>query len=155
MSSYFILGLGLFLIFLEFFLPGGIIGAFGGILLFISVIVFANEAHSLLSISLYVLSIFILLALLVKLAIVRIKATKKTQSIYSDDSQDGFFASEYDKTSIGKVGVVLTDLKPGGYILLDLKKEQAISVEGYIPKGCSVTVIGGQEESLLVKLYKG
>jgi len=45
----------------------------------------------------------------------------------------------------------LTDLKPGGYILVEGKQHQALSNTGYIVKGKEVKIIGGQEESLIVK----
>jgi membrane-bound ClpP family serine protease len=70
------------------------------------------------------------------------------------DASAGYVASQFDKSAIGKEAIVLSDLKPGGYILIDGQKLQAISNEGYIPQGCHVEVIGGQEESLMVKLKK-
>lgn len=79
------------------------------------------------------------------------KVAKWSKLVLVGNEQEGFQASEYDKTAIGKTGVVLADLKPGGYILVDDKKHQAISLSGYIAKGEEVSVIGGQEESLIVK----
>lgn len=152
MTSYFFLAVGLLLIFLEFFLPGAMIGIIGGVLLFTSIVFFIAEGHSALASLAYIVVIVLLVALLIKFAIDRIKATKSKQSIYSDDAQVGFVASHFDTAAIGKTGVVLSDLKPGGYILIDDKKQQALSVEGYISKGREVIVISGQEESLIVKL---
>lgn len=65
--------------------------------------------------------------------------------------QTGYQASEYDTSAIGKKGVVLADLKPGGYILVEGKQHPAISISGYIPKGEEVEIVGGQEQSLMVK----
>ncbi len=41
---------------------------------------------------------------------------------------------------IGREVVCLTDLRPGGYVELDGKEEEAHSLEGYIPKGDRVQV---------------
>lgn len=152
MTSYFFLAVGLLLVFLEFFLPGALIGTLGGVLIFTSIIFFVAEGHSALASLAYIVAIVLLVAVSIKFAIARIKATKSTQSIYSDDAQVGYVASHFDATAIGKTGSVLSDLKPGGYILIDDKKHQALSVEGYIARGREILVIGGQEESLIVKL---
>lgn len=152
MNSYFFLTVGLLLVFLEFFLPGALIGTLGGVMIFASIIIFIAEGHSALASLAYIAASSLLVGLLIKFAIARIKATKSKQSIYSDDAQVGYVASHFDASAIGKEGIVLSDLKPGGYILIDNKKHQALSVEGYIAKGQEVTVISGQEESLIVKL---
>lgn len=151
MSILALLLLGLLLIFLEFFLPGAVMGIAGGILVILSIIVFAMDTESVLWTVLYVIGVSIFLSFLIKFAIWRIRTTKPAYSIYSDDSQDGFKASNFNASMIGKTGVVSTDLKPGGHIVVDGQRVQAISQSGYISKGCEVLVIGGQEESLIVK----
>ncbi len=129
-------------------------GITGGLMVFASVILFAMQSQSPWAIAAFVVGIGVGLVLLVKFAIWRIRTAKPSRSIYSDDSQNGFQASHFDASAIGKTGKVLTDLKPGGYILVDGKEQQALSQSGYITKGNSVDIIGGQEESLIVKLSK-
>jgi membrane-bound serine protease (ClpP class) len=98
----------------------------------------------------YILAVVALFILLIRFALWRIKQTRTKQSLYSDASQNGYVASTFDSSLIGKKGVVLTDLKPGGHILVEGKKVQALSEEGYLAKGTEVLVVGGQEESVLV-----
>ncbi len=45
-------------------------------------------------------------------------------------------------------------MKPGGQVVIEEKKHSAISLSGYITKGNKVKVVGGEGESLTVKLYK-
>ncbi|QLH37527.1 MAG: hypothetical protein HWD61_05345 [Parachlamydiaceae bacterium] len=45
----------------------------------------------------------------------------------------------------------MTDLKPGGFIIVDGKQQPAISKEGYLSKGTKVKVIGGEESNLIVR----
>lgn len=78
---------------------------------------------------------------------------KLVLSGHEQDASEGYVASKFDAAAIGKHGTVLTDLRPGGYILVDGEKHQAISIEGYIFRGSEVEVIGGQEESLMVKEF--
>lgn len=142
---------GLILVFLEFFLPGMIFGTAGVIMLLASVFFFAKEYTFGISILTYCLLVALSLMLIIKAALVAIKRTRKNQSFLSDDAQEGYVASTYDKSAIGKIAVVLSDLKPGGYILIDDKKVQALSASGYIVAGSQVEVIGGQEDALIVK----
>ena len=154
MSSFVLLLLGLLLVFLEFFLPGAVLGIAGGIFMLVSVVVFAMESGSMVWTFFYVVGVCVALGLLIKFAMWRIRTAKPGYSIYSNDSQEGFQASQFDASVIGKKGIVATDLKPGGHILVDGKRIQAISQSGYISKGQEVVIIGGQEESLIVKTCK-
>lgn len=143
--------LGLLLIFIEFYIPGAVMGVTGGVLILLSILMFAYQTQAPLWIALYVVAAIASVAFIIKYALVKIKTAKPNRSIYSNHDQTGYVASKYDKAAIGKKGVVLSDLKPGGYILVDGKQQQAISQSGYLIKGTEVLVIGGQEESLIVK----
>ena len=146
--------LGLLLIFLEFYIPGAIMGIAGGILVFMSVILFATGNVSPISITFYFLAVASSIVLTIRFALKWIRTARPEYSIYSDKAQNGYIASHYDKSAIGKKGTVLSDLKPGGYILIEGKQHQAISKEGYLVKGSSVKVVGGEGESLIVTLIK-
>ena len=129
-------------------------GIAGGVLVATSIFMFAAQTEFVWAVILYMAAVLVILAYLVKFAMWKIRTTKREYSIYSDADQKGFVASSYDKNAIGKRGTVLSDLKPGGYILVDGAQHQALSEGGYITKGSLVEVIGGQEESLIVKLIK-
>lgn len=154
MMPWILWALGLLLVYLEFYLPGALMGIAGGILLGASFVVFALQEESFLLVVLYLLGIGVSLGFLIRFALWRIRTQKPEKSIYSDAHQEGFIASHFDKSAIGKQGIVLSDLKPGGYILIEGKQHQALSQTGYITQGSEVIVLGGQEESLLVKSVK-
>lgn len=154
MTPFIILALGLILILVEFYIPGAIIGIIGSILVLSSVVLFASQSSSILAIILFFVGAAISVIVLIKFALWRIVNAKPQYSIYSGSDQEGYQASHFDKTAIGKKGIVMSDLKPGGYILIEGKQHQALSVAGYIPRGSEVTVISGQEESLIVKQIK-
>ncbi|WP_213105664.1 NfeD family protein [Candidatus Protochlamydia amoebophila] len=142
---------GLALIFIEFYIPGAIMGVLGSIFLIASIIVFTSQTNSIWATIFYIFFTFSCVVLLIRFTLWRIVHTSQGYSIYLKKDQKGFQASEYDRNAIGKLGIVLTDLKPGGYILIDGKQHQAISLTGYISKGEEVVVVSGQEESLIVK----
>jgi len=151
MTPSILLIIGLLLILAEFYLPGAVMGILGGLSVLASIVFFAMENGSLFWISLYVVGVCIAVGLLIKFAIWRIPRARPNDSIYLSGDQAGYKASHFDKSVIGKKGVVVTDLKPGGHILVDGKRLQAISQNGYLVKGTEVIVLGGQEESLYVK----
>lgn len=149
--SYILFVLGLLLIFIEFYIPGAIMGIIGSLLLLASIFIFISQATSIWSILLFIAAAIVCVYLLIQFALWRIVHTKPEYSIYSKHDQEGYQASAFDKMAIGKKGIVMSDLKPGGYILIDGKQHQALSISGYIPKGSEVIVLSGQEESLIVK----
>lgn len=142
---------GLILVYLEFYLPGAVLGTAGGLLLFSSLFLFIIQYQSPLLSVLFFLFILGALAAVIKYALWKIPRGKPERSIYSKDAQDGYYASSFDKEMIGKKGIVVSDLKPGGYILVDDKQVQAISESGYITQGSEVIVLRGEGDSLIVK----
>ncbi|MEX1012143.1 MAG: NfeD family protein [Waddliaceae bacterium] len=146
-QPFLLLAIGFFLIFAEFYLPGGIMGVLGTLTVVGSIIVFAMQSESPIYIILYLVGVVISLALVFKYALRRISRG----SLFSAGDQTGYYASSYDKELIGKVGTVATDLRPGGHIAIDGKRYSAISQSGYLSKGEKVVVIDGQGETLIVK----
>lgn len=142
---------GFLLIYLEFFLPGIILGASGAILLLFSLIYLAWQGASLGSVLLYFALIIFLLIGTTKLALYFIRASSKKGTICLGQDQEGFQSVSYPKEYIGKVGVVTHDLKPMGYIDIEGKSIAALSKEGYLEKGTKVTVIGGEGNYLIVR----
>lgn len=151
MNPFLLLIIGLFLILLEFYLPGAIMGICGAVLIVASIFIFASTADSLLWTFLYIIGTGICIGLLIKFALWRIVHAKPDYSIYSNKDQKDYYASSFDKTAIGKKGIVSSDLKPGGYILIEGKLHQAISLGGYLAKGTEVVVVAGEGESLMVR----
>ncbi len=150
MSPFLLLAIGLVLILLEFFIPGAVMGIMGGILLLAGAVIAGMQGTGM-ELLLYLFFMAAGLAVVIKFALWYIPRTAKKDTLFLNKDQQGFKASAYDASAIGKQGVVISDLKPGGHILVEGQKHQAISVAGYISKGERVEVISGQEESLLVK----
>ena len=138
----------LLLIYLEFFVPGAILGILGGVGFCVSILLFVREAsypwHSLLFVAL----ILVLLVLTLKMAL---KNLKNRPALFAKEEQSGYLAAEFDKGLIGKSGEALTDLKPSGHIKVEGSRYQAVSEILYIKKGESVKVIGGEGARLIVR----
>lgn len=129
---------GLFLIYLEFFLPGAIMAIGGAILLLASVFVY----HMLRPGATHLIGYLIILAgaifALVRFAGWRVRlANKATHS--------------FPKHLVGKKGKAATDLKPSGDIFVDDKTFQAFAQKGFIDKGADIKIIGGEGIHLIVE----
>lgn len=150
-NPYVLLLIGFVLIFLEFFLPGAILGMVGGVFVILSLVAFFMEGHSPLLSLAYFLFVMASLVLLIRYILQAIKSTGKKNTIMSDANQEGYVATGYDKTLIGKRGVAATDLKPSGKVQVEEKEVQALSELGYISKGTGVEIVGGKGSHLIVK----
>lgn len=151
MISYLLLAVGLLMIFFEFFLPGGILGLAGGVLIVVSIVLFAIHAESMWAIILFVIVALVLLGALVQFALWRIRSGRGAKSFYLNTDQEGYVASTFAEELIGKEGEALSDLKPAGHILVEGKRLQAVAKMGYIYKGTTIVVIGGEGAHLVVK----
>lgn len=143
--------LGLVLIYLEFFLPGGVIGVIGGALLLSGFVIFVFQNPSVLSIVISFVSLVLLSIFVCKLALWQIRITRHRKTLFSDKDQEGYQASYFDKALIGKNAEAISDLKPSGHILVEGQEWQAVSESEYIEKGSKVLVIGGKGAYLIVK----
>jgi len=145
---------GLFLIFLEFFLPGVIMALGGVLLLFASLFVLHMENPSIVFFLCYLIGLIVLVYCVIQLAVWRVRATEKRGTIYLAADQQGFFASSYSKEMVGKIGKAETDLRPSGYVLIEKQSFQAVAKAGYIDKESSVEIIGGEGSHLIVKFLE-
>ena len=150
----FLLTIGLILIYMEFFLPGGIMGTAGALIIVSAIFFFAQEAGSLALALLFTLFAIVLVGLTIKLALWRIRSLGSKNTIYLDSDQEGFYAPKYDAEQVGKCGITETRMAPSGHIFIEGKKFQAVSQSGYLDRGEEVEVIGGRSAYLIVKAVK-
>lgn len=151
MAIIFLLAIvGMILIFLEFFLPGAVLAVIGALALLVSLGLFFAKYPAFLGV-LYLFSLLLVLFFTCKLAIWRIKSSRCKGNFYHSEDQEGYLASSFDISLIGKEGVVSTELKPAGHILIGGQLYQALSETGFIEKGNSVKVVGGKGSHLIVR----
>lgn len=155
MTIAIILGIiGLLLVYVEFFVPGGVAVVIGGFFLITSVVWFGIQTTDPTWSFVYLFIVIVLVILVCKLALRHIRASAKKHTWYADQDQEGYIATSFDKDLIGKTGTSLSNLKPSGHILIEGKQVQALSEEGYIEEGTKVQVTGGRGSHLIVKPIK-
>jgi membrane-bound ClpP family serine protease len=147
---FLLLLVGLAFLFSEFFLPGAILGAIGAILILSSIVQFAIETQFWIATPFFFVGAVIATYFTIKFALWKITHGKMRSSIYLEKDQEGYSASEWDKSLVGKEGKSVTEMKPGGRIRVEGKEYMAISKSGFIEKGQNLRVIDGEGETLYV-----
>jgi len=141
---------GQILIFLEFFLPGAVLAIIGITALLASSILSFMSYPPLWGI-LYLFFILLCAFCTCKLALWKIKRSKSQGDFYHGQDQEGYTASSFDLNLVGKEGVVSTELKPAGHIIIDGQLYQAVSETGFLSKGAVVKIVGGKGSHLIVR----
>ena len=143
---------GLVLVYIEFFLPGAVAATLGGSLLLLSIIFFASGHYFVFVVS-YVVFLLLLVIGVCKLGMWQIRRFKEKNALYSEMTQQGFKAVNFDEVLVGQVGICTSDLKPSGFIEIRDKRHQALSQSGYLTKDTSIIVIGGEGAHLIVRKH--
>jgi membrane-bound ClpP family serine protease len=144
---------GSVLVYLEFFLPGAVFAVLGTIAMLVSLGLVFVHYPAFWGIA-YLLVLLLTVFAICKFALWRLKRSQGKGNFYHGEDQEGYVASSFDQSLIGKEGTVSTELKPAGHIFVDGKLHQAQSESGFISKGIPVQIVGGKGSYLLVKERK-
>jgi membrane-bound ClpP family serine protease len=138
------------LFFFEIFLPGGILAVLGGILLLAA----SGVAYSELGLIWAIMVLFCgLIGALVMffLEIRFISHTRFGRQLSLQSAVTAQLNPIADEKLIGKEGVTLTILAPGGKVEIDGKSYTASARDGYLNKGVSVRVLRTETFKLIVE----
>ena len=149
--SFIVLLVGILLIFLEFYTPGGVLAVAGIICVLTSIASFFMDSDSILASIAFLVFAIGAISFIIWFALRRIKRTSDKNTFYLSMDQEGYQANSFDKDLIGKHGVSITDMGPSGFILIDNIRYQALCRGPYLNKGSEVVVIGGEGSHLIVK----
>lgn len=150
MIPYILLLAGWLLLYLEFFVPGGFLGVLGGLGILVAMLTFSLSSSWPAALAFVVIALA-LTALLIKVTLWQIRASKKTHSLYLGDEQKGFKAPHYDASLIGKEAVTDSSFSPSGHILIEGRRLQAICRSRFLPPGTLVTILDGEGSHLIVE----
>ena len=143
--------LGLIFLGFEVFVPGGVLGAVGGVLLLIGCgIAFAEfgmesgVVAAVVAVALVAFTLYLELFLLPK---TRFGKKMFLESAIKAKSQP---PPASPAEIVGLQGETLTTLAPTGFVYIDGKKYEAASQSGLLPKGTAVKVVGADNFRLIV-----
>ena len=151
MMPFILLLIGLVLLFLEFYTPGGILAVAGIIFLLAAITTYLLASSSALGSVAFLVLTIVALSFVIWFALRRIKKSGPENTFYLSKDQEGYVSTRFDTTAIGKTGTALTDFGPSGFVLIDGKRHSAVCRGPYLDKGQRVTVIGGEGADLIVK----
>jgi membrane-bound serine protease (ClpP class) len=154
-SIILLFALGLVLLAVEVIVPGGILGAIGGLMMFGGCVLSFVEYGTLggiiaavIALALTILTFYIEFRILPKTTIGRRAfLTKEVTGVSSAFGQEA-------RELIGKPAEALTMLSPSGYIRVDGKRYEAFCQSGQVAAGALLEVIGADNFRLIVSPSK-
>ncbi len=143
--------LGGFLIIAELFVPGGIVGSIGAVLVFFSIASLTDSVGELLlGIALFIACMSLLIYILLKL--IPKERFKNTLILKSElNSEEGFSSNEDYNYLVGQKGVTITVLRPSGKIRVAGEIFYVSSEDKFVEKDKLVSVVAVEGSKVLVR----
>ncbi len=146
----FIVGIGLIL--LEFFIPGGIIGIVGFIAILASLFLASGDVELMgKSIFIAMLAAFLVAVILIKFFGKRFTAFDRLVLFDSTSTEKGYISNVNRVELIGKEGILLTALRPAGTALVDGERIDVVSEGSFINKGTAVKIVKVEGSRVVVR----
>ena len=149
--SLFLYLLGLVLICLEIFVPGGILGIIGFLLIMGSIwIAFVRLGRVGGS---YFLAGSLALAMLSVYAVMRFGTkTRLSRKLFLQSTEEGFKSTSENLDYLeGKTGISITTLRPSGKALINGRKVNVVTEGLFIPKGRRLKVVVAEGNRVVVR----
>jgi len=149
----YVVGVGLLLI--ELFVPGGVVGAAGAAALVTSVVLCFNwygPAWGGVVLLLEIITAGVMFMLWARV-FPRSWIGRKMVLRQSEQSNEGYVGSEPELAALtGRSGVSVTDLRPAGMAIIDGHKIDVVTEGAYVQKGVSVRVIETDGNRVVVRV---
>ncbi len=137
----FLLGIGLLLVCLEVFVPGGVVGTLGGFFLVASIVLAFVERGSPFGFY-WAGGVLVLTLLAIFIAVRLLPGSPAGKRLFLSFSQTGYSAAEEGLEKwVGKRGEAITNLRPAGMIELEDNRIDVVTGGEYLARGTTVEVI--------------
>lgn len=144
--------IGVVLIILEFFIPGGIAGMLGFAAIIGSLFLASgNAVHMAVSLLIAVIIAISVSILLVKVFGKKMNFFKKIILTDATNTEQGYVSSPNRTELLGIEGKALTDLRPSGTMLINEDRVDVVTEGSFILKGTSVRVIKVEGSRIVVR----
>jgi membrane-bound serine protease (ClpP class) len=146
----FVLGIGLIL--MEFFVPGGIAGAIGFLAIIASFFIASdNVVHMGISLLIALTASVLLSILMIRVFGKRMKLFKRIILTDSTSTEKGYVSNKNRLELIGVEGITLTPLRPSGTILIEDERIDVVSEGAFIPKDRKVRILKTEGSRIVVR----
>lgn len=143
---------GLALIIAEFFVPGGIVGILGGVLILLSLILAgANMMQMIIAIFIALVVAIIGMVILMKFFGKKLHVLNKLVLMDATTTEEGYVSNVNRTELLGKVGKVITPLRPAGTMLFGSERIDVVSEGGYVDVEKHVEVIKVEGSRIVVR----
>lgn len=144
--------IGLILLILEIFVPGGIIGLIGGSLMIASLL-FAGESVTHMAYSIIIAMFIALVGMVIIMKFFGKKLHVFNKLVLKDatTTEEGYVSNENRLDLIGKTGVTQTAMRPAGVILVDNERIDAVSEGSFINKDKQIVIIKVEGSRIVVR----
>lgn len=146
----FVLGIGLIL--MEFFVPGGIAGAIGFLAIIASFFIASdNVVHMGISLLIALTASVLVSILMIRVFGKRMKLFKRIILTDSTSTEKGYVSNKNRLELIGVEGITLTPLRPSGTILIEDERIDVVSEGAFIPKDRKVRILKTEGSRIVVR----
>jgi membrane-bound serine protease (ClpP class) len=144
--------LGIFLILLEIFIPGGVLGAVGVVLIIVGVVsTFYQEGAQAGGIA--TVSVLVAGGIAFVLWLKFFPTSRVGRRIMLDKTADEWRGYDIEKAAlVGKRGVAHTDLRPSGMVMIDGKRTDVVTRGEMISRDAEVEVIAVEGNRIVVEV---
>ena len=147
--------LGLVLLVLELFLPGGIAGTIGFVSIISSLfLVSDNNTHMAISIMIALVVSLSVSILMVKVFGKQMKFFKKMILTDSTSSEEGYVSNVSRLDLIGRTGKTVTPLRPSGIAVIDDERLDVVTEGSFVDSDCPVKVVKTEGSRIVVRPCK-
>jgi membrane-bound serine protease (ClpP class) len=138
---FFLLLAGIIMVCLEVFIPGGVVGALGGIALLASVVM-AFKARGLQFGSYWLAGTAVLTFIGVFISIKYLPRSPAGKKLFLNSREEGYSSSDQSLPGLlGKKGRTETYLRPAGMVLIEDRRVDVVTRGEFIPRGKEVKVV--------------
>jgi len=149
-----LLVVGFLFVFFEVFVPGGIMGMIGAVLMGVAIyICFKTEGAQTGWIVLLTASVLATIIVLLGFKFLPRSALGRVLILKQDVSKKGGFTAQADDSDslMGKEGVAETDLRPSGIAIIDGKRIDVMADGEYVSRGTPVKIVEVASNRIMVR----
>ncbi|MDN4607059.1 NfeD family protein [Sporosarcina highlanderae] len=148
-------GIGVILIILELFLPGGIAGTLGAVAIVASIIMAGGNPMSMAYAVLIAIAVAVTgMVIIMKFFGKRLHLLNKMVLMDSTDTESGYVSNVNRTELLGKKGTTITPLRPAGTVELDGERIDVVSQGSYIDKGKHVIIVKVEGSRIVVREFE-
>ncbi|KEK12170.1 membrane protein [Lysinibacillus sphaericus] len=151
-ESLLLLIIGLALVVAEFFVPGGIVGILGGVLIILSLLLAgANIMQMIIAILIALVIAIIGMVILMKFFGKKLHVLNRLVLMDATTTEEGYVSNVNRTELLGKVGTTLTPLRPSGTMVLGSERVDVVSEGGYVDANKHVEIIKVEGSRIVVR----